>query len=73
MILQKEDYEDAIVNEEDDSKLTKPEVRKLLKAQEWFHTHPDSKGVATWFELDCDSFNAYLINGHHKTAPHVAQ
>ncbi len=71
LILQKEDYEDALVNNNNDatSKLTKLEVRKILKAQEWFHTHPDNKGIPTWFELDTESFNSYLISGHKAVQP----
>ena len=36
------------------AKLSLVLIRKLLKAQEWYRTHPDKQGIPTWFELTPD-------------------
>ena len=70
IILEKSDFEDAEVNTEPDSgtKLTRIEVKRLLKAQEWYMTHPDpNKSITTWFNLTSDDFDKFLLNGHSQT------
>ena len=42
------------------------EIRKLLKAKEWFITQPGTKEISTWFELTGELFFNYLIYGHAK-------
>ncbi len=44
-------------------------IRKLLKAQEWYRTHPDKKEIATWFDLTPDSFTEFVVSGGHPGAP----
>ena len=49
ILLEQEDLESAATN--DDGKLTFIEIRKLLKAKDWFITQPGTKAMSTWFNL----------------------
>ncbi len=51
------------------AKLTITMIRKLLKAQDWYRTHPEKKDTSTWFELTADSFTEFVISGGHPGAP----
>jgi len=64
IILEQEDLESATTI--DNGKLTRIEIRKLLKAKEWFMTQSGTKDMSTWFELTSESFSTYLISGHAK-------
>ena len=47
-----------------DGKLTCIEIRKLLKAKEWFITQPDTKDMSTWSHLTSELFSNSLIYCH---------
>ena len=72
LILEQSDFEFAVLDTTTTpvTKLSKIEIRKLLKAQEWYQNHPSStKSVATWFDLNKDDFDTFLMNGHEKSQP----
>ena len=66
LIMERDDFESAtIASSSENPSLTRLEIRKLLKAQEWYRTHPRNKeGVTIWFQLSKDEFNSFLANGH---------
>lgn len=65
LVLEKEDYDEASASAV--TKLSKVEIRKLLKAKAWYQTHPNStKGTSTWFDLTTETFDDYLANGHRQ-------
>ena len=64
ILLEQEDLESATTI--DDGKLTCIEIRKLLKAKEWFITQPGKKDMSTWFNLTGELFSNLLIYGHTK-------
>jgi hypothetical protein len=65
LIMEQIDFESVILVNTQPHNLSKLEIRKLLKAQEWYKTLPDSnKNVATWLDLTMDAFNTFMMNGH---------
>jgi hypothetical protein len=65
LIMEQIDFESVILVHTQPRNLSKHEIRKLLKAQEWYKTLPDSnKSVATWLDLTMDAFNTFMMNGH---------
>jgi hypothetical protein len=65
LIMEQIDFESVILANSQPHNLSKLEIRKLLKAQEWYKTLPDSnKNVATWLDLTMDAFNTFMMNGH---------
>ena len=62
ILLEQEDLESATTI--DDGKLTSIEIRKLLKAKEWFITQPGTKDMSTWFNLNDELFSNFLIYRH---------
>lgn len=76
LILEENDYADAVIDATTDPnkpKLTRIEIRKLLKAQQWYKTHPSTtKSVSTWFDLSKETFESFLMNGHEQSQPSVS-
>lgn len=65
--LEKSDFDDAIIDSTTDpgTKLNKLEVRKILKIQEWYRTHPSTgRDISLWFALSAEELVRFITNGH---------
>ena len=64
MILGEEDFGSAVFewDTNKEARLTILEIRRLAKLQEWYQGQPE-RTTATWFTLDADGFQTYLISG----------
>jgi hypothetical protein len=41
------------------------QVQKLVVAQAWYRSQPDSKTISTWFELTADGLSTFAAQGIH--------